>query len=77
MAVGTGIIDNDGEDVSSRGRILLFDVQATKNESFGAELDLVYDKDISMGPVTSLHTLDSQNCSRLLIGAGNEITVEQ
>lgn len=77
MAVGTAIIDDDGEDVSSRGRILLFDVKATKNDSFGAEINLVYDKDISMGPVTILHTLDSQSCSRLLVGAGNEITVEQ
>jgi cleavage and polyadenylation specificity factor subunit 1 len=77
MAVGTGIIDDDGEDVSSRGRILLFEVKATKNEAFGAEINLVYEKEISMGPVTSLHTLDSQHCCRLLVGAGNEITVEQ
>jgi cleavage and polyadenylation specificity factor subunit 1 len=77
MAIGTGIIDDDGEDVGSRGRVLLLDVKPTKYESFGAEINLLYEKEISGGPVTSVHTLASENCSRLIVGAGNEITIEQ
>jgi cleavage and polyadenylation specificity factor subunit 1 len=79
LVVGTGIVDHDGEDVSSRGRILLFDVTkiSENTDSVKAELTFVYDKDISIGPVTCLNNLTCENKSRLVVGAGAEITIEQ
>ena len=79
LVVGTGIVDNDGEDVSSKGRILLFELKRSvdKNEGGEAELNFLYDKEISIGPVTSLNNLTCKNKSRLVVGAGAEITIEQ
>ena len=75
IAVGTGIVDKDGEDVSSKGRIILLSVNATRDQE--PILSLVYEKPILLGPVTSLTCLVSGNIKRLVVGAGAEITVEQ
>ena len=78
--MGTSIIDNDGEDVSSRGRILLLELKRSsslESDSFDVELNFVYDKEISIGPVTAISHLASENKSRLVVGAGAEITIEQ
>jgi len=80
LVVGTGIIDNDGEDVASRGRILLFQVKASssdQNSETSAEISFFYDKEISIGPVTTLNNLICENQSRLVVGAGAEVTIEQ
>ena len=80
LVVGTGIVDNDGEDVSSRGRILLFELNKTSTEAddtVEAELQFLYDKEISIGPVTSLNNLTCEGKSRLVVGAGAEVTLEQ
>ena len=82
IIVGTGIIDKDGEDVAAKGRILLFSVtrhteeQVEKGEAH-AEMTFVYDKDIALGPVTSLSCLSSEGKNRLVVGAGAEISLEQ
>jgi len=78
--VGTGIIDQDGEDVSSRGRILLFELNRSStdaDDTVEAEVKYVYDKEISIGPVTSLSNLTCEGKSRLVVGAGAEVTIEQ
>jgi len=80
IAVGTGTVDQDGEDISSKGRIILFSVKRTSDDngvSESGELCYVYDKNILLGPVTSLTCLSCENKSRLVVGAGAEITVEQ
>jgi Pre-mRNA cleavage and polyadenylation specificity factor len=79
LAVGTGVIDEDGEDVSSRGRIILFQLRRTgdRTAKFELELHFVYDKEISLGPVTALNGLTCEGKSRLIVGAGAEITLEQ
>ena len=78
--MGTGIVDADGEDVSSRGRILLFELKRTSPEhsdTVEATLNFVYEKGISIGPVTCLNNLTCENKSRLVVGAGAEVTIEQ
>ena len=75
IAVGTGIVEKDGEDVSSKGRIILLSV--TIEEDQQPRLSLVYEKPILLGPVTSLTCLVSGSTKRLVVGAGAEITVEQ
>lgn len=80
LVVGTGVVDNDGEDVSSKGRILLFELKRSspdETDSVDAQLNFVYDKAISIGPVTSLNNLVCENRSRLVVGAGAEVTIEQ
>lgn len=82
IAVGTGIVDKDSEDVSSKGRVLLFKLQrqSLTSAAFGspvADLSLVYEKDILHGGVTSLSCLSCEGRSRLVIGAGADVNVEQ
>jgi cleavage and polyadenylation specificity factor subunit 1 len=82
IAVGTGVVDKDGEDVSSKGRVLLFRVnrQSSASLAFGstvADLSLVYEKDILHGAVTSLSCLVCEGRNRIVVGAGADINVEQ
>jgi cleavage and polyadenylation specificity factor subunit 1 len=80
ITVGTGIVDKDGEDVSSKGRVLLFEVNRAKEKSASsqrAELNFVYEKKIFHGPVTTLSCLSSEGRTRLVIGAGSDVNVEQ
>jgi len=87
IAVGTGVVDQDGEDISSKGRVLLFEVKKTESSSKGRngntsialefELSLTYEKNISLGPVTSLNALCCEGKTRIVVGAGAEITIEQ
>lgn len=71
-------MDKDGEDVSSKGRVLLFELKAQDTLiSQGVELSLACEKDIFHGPVTSLTCLSSAGKNRLIIGAGSDINVEQ
>jgi cleavage and polyadenylation specificity factor subunit 1 len=79
LALGTGIVDQDGEDVCSKGRILLFQLRRVgdRTAKFELELNFVYDKEITIGPVTSVSCLASEGKSRLVVGAGAEITIEQ
>jgi cleavage and polyadenylation specificity factor subunit 1 len=82
LCVGTGRLTQDGEDVSSKGRLLLFKVKRPDKESLlassqVAELSLVYEKEILHGPVSSLSCLASEGRNRLVIGAGADVNVEQ
>ena len=78
ITVGVGIVEKDGEDVSSKGRVLLFELKAQDTTtSQGVELSLACEKDIFHGPVTSLTCLSSDGKNRLIIGAGSDINVEQ
>lgn len=82
ITVGTAIVDGDGEDVSSKGRILLFEVKREDEAALAAgspvaELSLHFQKDVYQGPVTSLTCLNCEGRSRLVIGAGSDINVEQ
>ena len=85
ISVGTSTIDNDGEDLASRGKILLFQVKKSKKRALGnsnqdppLELFLKSEKDMALGPVTSLSSLRSgEDIYRIVVGAGAEITVEQ
>jgi len=81
VTVGTGIVDKDGEDIGSKGRILLFEVKRRNNElddrKSSIKLSMTYSKDILLGPVTSLNSLTCEGKSRVVLGAGAEVTVEQ
>lgn len=77
ITVGVGIVDKNGEDVSSKGKVLLFDVNIQKEETKNVELRLEWEKEIFHGPVTSLSCLSSEGKNRLVIGAGADINVEQ
>ena len=80
IAVGTGIVDKDGEDVSSKGRVLLFNIAKADEKTASlqfAELNLVYEKNIFHGPVSTLSCLSSEGKHRLVIGAGADVNVEQ
>jgi cleavage and polyadenylation specificity factor subunit 1 len=82
VAVGTGLVDHNGEDVASRGRVLLFQIEmpdASKRipSRVVAELSLVYEKQIFHGPVTTLSCLSSEGKNRLVIGAGADVNIEQ
>jgi len=79
LVVGTGLVDQDGEDVSSKGRLLLFQLKriGDRTAKFELEMNFVYDKEISLGPVTSVNCLTADGNSRLAVGAGAEITIEQ
>ena len=80
VAVGTAIVDGDGEDVSAKGRVRLF--QVTRDEAAAAlgqvaVLSVVYEKDILNGPVTTLSCLTVEGKSRLVMGTGADVNVEQ
>lgn len=80
IVVGTAIVDKDGEDVSSKGRVLLFELKQSPKVSTTAqtvELTSVCEKNIFHGPVTSLSCLVSEGKKRLVIGAGADVNVEQ
>jgi len=81
ITVGTAIVDQDGEDVNSKGRILLFEVKTNVVRAGSSEpiteLNLAYEKNILLGPVTSLSCLSCEGKNRIVVGAGAEITVEQ
>ena len=87
FAVGIGYVDQDGEDVTSKGKVILFEVH-TSSLSGGYEdgtpilglsgsINVVYEKEMLMGPVTSLSCLTCNNTTRLVVGAGAEVTIEQ
>jgi cleavage and polyadenylation specificity factor subunit 1 len=75
IAVGTGIVNHNGEDVSSKGRALLFTV--TKKLDEVAELKLRYEKEVFHGPVTTLECLSIDGKNRLVVGAGADVNIEQ
>lgn len=75
IAVGTAIVDHNGEDVSSHGRVLLF--RLTSSRSQVAELSLTLEKNIFHGPVASLSCLSVEGRNRLVIGAGADVNIEQ
>jgi len=79
ITVGTGIVDKDGEDVASKGRVLLFEIKRSTDRSAlqAAELNFVYEKRLFHGPVTSLTCLASDGKNRLIIGAGADVNIEQ
>lgn len=84
VIVGTGKVDEDGEDVSSRGRVILFEVVSSDAEDADSDLggttvklSLTYEKEISLGPVTCMANLEVEGKSRLVVGAGAEVTIEQ
>jgi hypothetical protein len=82
VAVGTGVLDHNGEDVASRGRAILLELKRTNSSAKAAgrqvvELSFCYEKEIFHGAVTSLVCLSSEGKNRLLIGAGADINVEQ
>jgi hypothetical protein len=82
VAVGTGVVDNDGEDVSGKGKVTLFQVKRQEADAIAAgaqiaELSVAYEKDILHGPVTTLSCLTTEGRSRLIIGAGADVNVEQ
>ena len=84
IAVGTSTIDHDGEDLASKGRILLFEVKKSKKRALNKgtkdspiEIMLKSEKAMALGPVTSLSSLKSEDVYRIVVGAGAEVTVEQ
>lgn len=84
IGVGASIISHDGEDIASKGRILLFHIKKSKKraQNKGGNLPslvltLTSEKDMALGPVTCLSSLKSENIHRIVIGAGAEVTVEQ
>ena len=83
ISVGTSLVDPDGEDLASKGRILLFEVRKSKKrkdihmKNPPLELMLKSEKDMALGPVTSLSSLRSEDIYRVVVGGGAEITVEQ
>lgn len=83
IGVGTSAIDQDGEDLASKGRILLFEVEKSKKRGLGRnikdplQLVLKSEKHMALGPVTSLSSLNSEGVYRAVVGAGAEVTVEQ
>jgi len=83
IAVGTGIVDKNAEDVTSKGRVLLFEVKRPEGDAAHiastqvADLALVYEKNIFHGPVSTLCCLSTEGRNRLVIGAGCDINIEQ
>ena len=131
VAIGTGIVDNDGEETTSKGKVYLFgvvkndivkDVEEEDKKKEGEEgkgegeekkgegeekkgedegggeegekevkeqqddgywksigcmkLVLHYEKEIRLGPVTALANIENEGKKNLIIGAGQEVTVE-
>jgi len=82
IVIGTGIVDHNGEDVGSKGRVLLLEVKrpagATRLSSTPvAELTLCYEKNIFHGPVSTVGCLSAEGKHRLVIGAGSDVNIEQ
>lgn len=82
VIVGTGIVNHNGEDVSSKGRVLLFEIKRDNPKPLSsmsqiAELSLSYEKEIFHGPVTSISCLSSEGKNRVVIGAGSDVNIEQ
>lgn len=81
IAVGVGIVEKNGEDVSSKGKVLLFNIESRDEAPGvtpqGVELALAFEKDVFHGPVSSLTCFSSEGKNRLVIGAGADINVEQ
>lgn len=80
ITVGTGVVEYDGEDLASKGKVLLFQVKKIKSKvTKHSPLELVKrsEKEITIGPVTSLASLQSEDIFRVVVGAGAEVTVEQ
>ncbi|CAB9502941.1 and polyadenylation specificity factor subunit 1 [Seminavis robusta] len=77
ITVGVGVVDKNGEDVSARGRVLLFELRGDTQGPSGLEMALVCEKEIFHGPVSSLSCLVSEGKHRLIIGAGADVNVEQ
>jgi cleavage and polyadenylation specificity factor subunit 1 len=84
IGVGTRAIDQDGEDLASKGRMLLFKVKkSTKralsksNKKPHLQLTLKLEKEMALGPVTSLSLLKSEGKYHMVIGANAEVTMEQ
>ncbi|KAG7357145.1 CPSF A subunit region-domain containing protein [Nitzschia inconspicua] len=79
ITLGTSVVGKDGEDIASKGRVVLFEVTRSKDKSSlqVAELNFVYDKKIHHGPVTALSCLVSEGTHRLIIGAGADVNIEQ
>lgn len=80
IAVGTAIIDKDGEDVSSKGRVLLFEVHRSKERAASvpvAELNFAHEKKTFHGPVTTLSCLSNESKNWMVVGAGADVNVEQ
>ena len=75
VTVGTGIVNHNGEDVSSKGRVLLFSIIKKLNEE--AELKLRYEKEVFHGPVTTLECLSIDGKNRLVVGVGADVNIEQ
>jgi hypothetical protein len=81
IAMGTGYVGVNGEDVTTKGRLLLLSIRRP-DESLStgapvAELSLVCEKNIFHGPVTSLSCLSSEGRNRLVVGAGSDVNIEQ
>eukprot|EP00956_Cyclotella_meneghiniana_P000420 scaffold493_cov74-Cyclotella_meneghiniana.AAC.3 len=80
IAVGTGIIEYDGEDFASKGKLMLFQAKKAKSKAGKTspfELVKRSEKEITIGPVTYLASLHSDDIYRVVVGAGAEVTVEQ
>lgn len=80
ITVGTGCVDHNGEDVSAKGRALLFELSrppAESGKTEEAELSLKYVKEIFHGPVCSVSCLVAESRKRLVIGAGADVNIEQ
>lgn len=76
ITIGTGIVDKDGEDVSTKGRVVLLEFSRSSPSS-SVELNFVYEKNIFHGPVNSLSCLSCDGRNRLIIGAGADVNIEQ
>lgn len=77
IVVGTAFLDKDGEDIGSKGRILLLKARGSKADDGRAELSLAYAKDIAHGPVSAVSCLTSEGKSRMVVGSGADVNVEQ
>ena len=78
------MISHDGEDIASKGRILIFQIKKSKKRTLSKGdklpslvLALKSEKEMALGPVTSLSSLKSEDIHRVVVGAGAEVTVEQ
>jgi len=84
ITLGTGTLNHNGEDVGSKGRVLLFEVKKLDpstmrrlNSQMVASLRLTYEKEVFHGPVFSLSCLSTDGKNRLVIGAGADVNLEQ
>jgi cleavage and polyadenylation specificity factor subunit 1 len=75
IMVGTGTVDHNGEDVTGKGRALLFTL--LRRGALGVSLQLASEKEIFHGAVTTLDCLSVEGKNRLILGAGADVNVEQ